>query len=1239
VRAGVRRGSRIGAGLSALLLVISALSVNAITAGITVPEGAEVPAIGPPSHTFGLLSDDAEPSRGPIPRAAFERARPIPARGPAAFGGDRIYDIDVDGTSYRVHEFTTVGDSTFTVARPNLSVDYLVAGGGGGGGAWVGGGGGGGGALAGTTSLTGPITVTVGAGGVGAVYSQRFATSGAASALGQSISAAGGGHGGSWNWQAPGAGGNGGDSGNAFSGGAGRGDGTNGYPTGGGGGAGGLGQAWSTTKSGDGGIGLASVITGIEGRYGGGGGGGIHGNSVGTNAVPGAGRDGGGDGAAQNTAPLPTQNGQNGRGGGGGGGGGDSATTTFGGNGGSGIVIVRYEIPRTVWAPIAATGGSVTEYVADGTNGTAGFRYRVHTFAADGSFNVSDAGSSGEVDVLLVGGGGGGGTRHGGGGGGGGVLEAPGRTVAAGANPVVVGEGGVGMTDSTDGANGEDSTFLDLVARGGGRGGGARHVPASGATGGGAHSSSVAAGTSMAAGQGFGGGAGVNGSIESGWGGGGGGGAGGAGSSATGGGANDASAGSGGVGRASTLSGVSVVYGGGGGGSISHLSNGRAGAGGAGGGGAGASLGWEFFTHTVGSHPTTRAALDSLFSGATRTDFGAASSFVAASAGVATGTLADASHGPVNILNWNNTPELYTVIPDQTVTDQLALRVTGTFVPAQTGYYRFTSSSDDSTEITIDGVPLAWYYGGRGVRPLADGMLTAASGQATIHASAPVQLVAGQAYRFVARMHEIAGGEGLRIFWSRSDTATMTPITQWFQYEGELTAVGRDGADGFGGGGGAGGFASGTNVAGGDGGDGVIVVRYPLDRLVTDLPSGVRDVIAGEGETSAVLRWRVPQFAPPALDLTGYRIEYAATSGNTWTTLTSGVTFSTSGSSDETVVTAQLTGIPDTSRHRLRITPLGSVDGPSTIVTPVAKGGDSVTLVGSDVVHSYTTVTSVPVAGSGGGTGGATCAATGVEHTLLLGAARNVQHLIVAGGGGGGSDNAGGGGGGGVLSATVLRAAGLSTVVVGGGGLASGINNENLQTNGCVSEVFALKAFGGGQGGNGQPNARARTAGGSGGGGHGELFSVAGPPTATGAVGTEGQGFSGGDGLRHPSTNGQGEGGGGGGAGGPGQNAASLEPGDGGIGRAAPEVTGTNRLYGSGGGGGTHRNLTTAPSLTKSGSGGTGLSRGLGGSLGDVDGGDGENGFGGGGGGSATTSRSGGAGGSGTVILRYPFAG
>lgn len=91
-----------------------------------------------------------------------------------AEGGDLVYTIVVGGTTYRVHEFKTVGTSSLTVMKGG-SVEYLVvAGGGAGRGNGAAGNSGDGGnagqLLAGSVSLAvGSQTVTVGQGGIGVV--------------------------------------------------------------------------------------------------------------------------------------------------------------------------------------------------------------------------------------------------------------------------------------------------------------------------------------------------------------------------------------------------------------------------------------------------------------------------------------------------------------------------------------------------------------------------------------------------------------------------------------------------------------------------------------------------------------------------------------------------------------------------------------------------------------------------------------------------------------------------------------------------------------------------------------------------------------------------------------------------------------------------------------------------------------------------------------------------------------
>ena len=261
---------------------------------------------------------------------------------------------------------TTLAAMPFTQLKPP-AVDYLVVAGGGGAGKTGGGsgGGGGGGLLQGSVPVTAgtSYTVTVGSGGPGSISTTLQGTIGVSSVFG-SISALGGGGGGTGDTNAtygPGAAGGSGGGGTGYSawpGGqgtfgqgnaGGSGVGSLQYHGGGGGGAGTIGLSGTSLAAGNGGAGIASNITGTLTAYAGGGGGGIN------SAAGGSGGVGGGGG----TGPTADSVGVNGAAntGGGGGGGYASAANQNGGSGGSGIVIVSYP---DIYAGAASTTGSPT---------------------------------------------------------------------------------------------------------------------------------------------------------------------------------------------------------------------------------------------------------------------------------------------------------------------------------------------------------------------------------------------------------------------------------------------------------------------------------------------------------------------------------------------------------------------------------------------------------------------------------------------------------------------------------------------------------------------------------------------------------------------------------------------------------------------------------------------------------------------------------------------------------------
>jgi hypothetical protein len=294
-----------------------------------------------------------------------------------------------------------------------IKAEVLVVAGGGGGGMDMGGGGGGGGVIYSSSyAITrgSTITVTVGNGGTGAPAAGTngqntghqyniSATQGGNSVFG-SITAIGGGYGGSsYFGYTPnnGYGGNGGSGGGASGysdGSTGRagtgsaGQGFNGgsssgqYYSGGGGGAGGAGSSGPNKPNGGpgvlyptmsqyyfggGGGGSAySLSSGGDGGIGGGGGGAVGITTGGAGLNNGS---AGGGGSPNSWANTPGGN-AGANTGGGGGGGSHYNSNNKGGDGGSGIVIIRYKGPQK------ATGGTVTTVGSE----------TVHTFTSSGTF-------------------------------------------------------------------------------------------------------------------------------------------------------------------------------------------------------------------------------------------------------------------------------------------------------------------------------------------------------------------------------------------------------------------------------------------------------------------------------------------------------------------------------------------------------------------------------------------------------------------------------------------------------------------------------------------------------------------------------------------------------------------------------------------------------------------------------------------------------------------------------------
>jgi hypothetical protein len=434
-----------------------------------------------------------------------------------------------------------------------VSASYLVVAGGGGGGnsggstygTTSGGGGGGAGGLTTSTftlSTANTYTILVGAGGSASGYSKGINSTISGTGL-TTVTAFGGGLGGTAYYYLDKTGGSGGGASYSTSAGTAiSGQGNNGasYTAGteagaGGGGAGAVGTTNTSNNGGAGGNGSASSISGSSVTYAGGGGGGS-GYSVG--GLGAAGGTGGG-GAGGNRNAVGTAGTANLGGGGGGAGGIDPAgSVRAGGNGGSGIVIISYTsaTPKFVGGTLTTSGGN-----------------QIHTFTSSGTLSpITPITAS----YLVVAGGGGGGVNSACGGGAGGLLTSS-TTLYSGATYVVtVGAGGAGGVSpstgsTTGGANGSNSVIAGtglttITSIGGGLG--AAYTGQAGGNGGSGGGGNP--GGTATAGQGYDGGTGAYS----------------AGGGAGGGQVVVSTGNNGGPGIASSISGTSTYYAGGGGG-------------------------------------------------------------------------------------------------------------------------------------------------------------------------------------------------------------------------------------------------------------------------------------------------------------------------------------------------------------------------------------------------------------------------------------------------------------------------------------------------------------------------------------------------------------------------------------------------------------------------------------------------------------------------------------------------
>lgn len=102
--------------------------------------------------------------------------------------------------------------------------------------------------------------------------------------------------------------------------------------------------------------------------------------------------------------------------------------------------------------------------------------------------------------------------------------------------------------------------------------------------------------------------------------------------------------------------------------------------------------------------------------------------------------------------------------------DYHAIKFEFYFIPKETGTYTFSTTSDDASDLSLNGNVIIQDYGGHG---------------AGNWKNAQVQMVAGTKYTMVGRYQEYGGGESFYIMWAKPST----PNT-FFYYDDEVTNVG-----------------------------------------------------------------------------------------------------------------------------------------------------------------------------------------------------------------------------------------------------------------------------------------------------------------------------------------------------------------------------------------------------------------------------------------------------------------
>ncbi|MFN6388201.1 MAG: PKD-like domain-containing protein, partial [Bacteroidota bacterium] len=123
----------------------------------------------------------------------------------------------------------------------------------------------------------------------------------------------------------------------------------------------------------------------------------------------------------------------------------------------------------------------------------------------------------------------------------------------------------------------------------------------------------------------------------------------------------------------------------------------------------------------------------------------------------------------INLLNWNNASQLNGLIGTN-IADFFAYRLTGFFIPSETGTYTFSVEGDDAVDVLIDGNAVVAHYGGHAADPVGTHTGT-------------ISMLAGQSYAIQVRHQETWGGEALKMYWKRPSQ------NAWQQDETELYAA------------------------------------------------------------------------------------------------------------------------------------------------------------------------------------------------------------------------------------------------------------------------------------------------------------------------------------------------------------------------------------------------------------------------------------------------------------------